>query len=172
MKIGYLNPRTGRYKYVPIIGQTETHYQMCEKLSTGRKSYSDNCYQEDILKVKEYCNTIDSEGFNRPLLKFIAGKSNLKIRHIKTQTINLKTLSKMNANQIAELNQAITYNDGKIVWENGKGYTSETMKYLYKCGYRASTSGIMHYLYDAENNKVATSYSWVGLLAETARIMR
>jgi hypothetical protein len=72
---------------------------------------------------------------------------------------------------IEKMNKEITYNDGKIKWEAGKGYTSETMKYLYQCGYRASTSGIMHYLNDSEGNKIAQSYSWLGLLLETAKIM-
>jgi len=77
----------------------------------------------------------------------------------------------MNPSQVENMNKQITYNDGKIKFENGRGYTSETMKYLYQCGYRATTSGAMHYLYDSEGNKIATAYSWEGLLLETAKIM-
>lgn len=73
--------------------------------------------------------------------------------------------------QIENLNKEITYKDGKIVFEPNKGYTSETMKYLYKCGYMATTSGALHYLYDNEGNKVVTAYSWIGLLYETAKVM-
>jgi len=73
--------------------------------------------------------------------------------------------------QIEKLNEQISYPNGKIIWEANKGYTSETMQYLHKCGYRATTSGAMHYLYDSEGNKVTSAYSWVGLLFETAKIM-
>jgi hypothetical protein len=73
--------------------------------------------------------------------------------------------------QIENMNSQISYADGKIKWESGKGYTSETMKYLYQCGYTASTSGIMHYLNDSEGNRIAQAYSWEGLLLETAKIM-
>lgn len=74
-------------------------------------------------------------------------------------------------NQIDNLNEKITYQDGKIVFETNKGYTSETMKYLYKCGYRASVSGIVHTLYDMDNKPITTAYSWVGLLYNTALLM-
>jgi len=77
----------------------------------------------------------------------------------------------MKANNIEIMNKEITYNEGKIKWENGKGYTSETMKYLYQCGYIATKSGVMHYLYDSEGNKIAQAYSWEGLLFETAKLM-
>lgn len=77
----------------------------------------------------------------------------------------------MNNLQIENMNSQITYNDGKIFWSENKGYTSKTMQYLYQCGYRAATSGIMHYLYDMDGNKIAQAYSWEGLLLETAKIM-
>ncbi len=68
-------------------------------------------------------------------------------------------------------NTQISYLDGKIKFENGKGYTSNTMQYLYKCGYTTTKIGIMHYLRDAENNLIASAYSWEGLLFETAKVM-
>lgn len=77
----------------------------------------------------------------------------------------------MRYTQVEKMNEEITFADGKIKWENGKGYTSETMKYLYQCGYRAVTSGVLHILYDNENKEVTTAYSWEGLLLNTAKIM-
>lgn len=77
----------------------------------------------------------------------------------------------MNQQQIEKMNSQISYNDGKIFWNENKGYTSKTMQYLYQCGYRATTSGIMHYLNDNEGNRIAQAYSWEGLLLETAKIM-
>jgi Tat protein secretion system quality control protein TatD with DNase activity len=53
-----------------------------------------------------------------------------------------------------------------------KGETTKTMQDLYKIGWRASTSGCMHYLYDSDNKKVLTAYSWKGLLLETEKLMR
>ncbi len=74
--------------------------------------------------------------------------------------------------QIVEnLNKQISYEKGKIQMESGKGYTSELMKYLYSIGYRASTSGIMHYLRDANGNLITEGHSWVYLLFNTAKIM-
>ncbi len=78
----------------------------------------------------------------------------------------------MNALQIDELNKEIPYEDGKIVWEAGKGYTSKLMKRLYECGYRASLSGCIHTLYDDNGHKVTDGYSWQGLLKNTALVMR
>lgn len=72
---------------------------------------------------------------------------------------------------IDKLNSQISYKDGKITWEPNKGWTSHTMKYLYQCGYRTTTSGIIHTLYDMEGKKVTSAYSWIGLLFETAKIM-
>jgi len=77
----------------------------------------------------------------------------------------------MTPSQIENMNKQITYNDGKIFWNVNKGYTSKTMQYLYQCGYTATKSGIMHYLNDSEGNRIATAYSWEGLLLETAKIM-
>ena len=77
----------------------------------------------------------------------------------------------MNLTQIDQLNSQINYADGKIKFEEGKGWTSETMKYLYQCGYRATTSGIMHYLNDNEGKRIAAAHSWLYLLLETAKIM-
>ena len=77
----------------------------------------------------------------------------------------------MTQTQIEKMNSQINYADGKIKFEEGKGYTSETMKYLYQCGYTATTSGIMHYLNDMEGKRIASAYSWEGLLLETAKIM-
>ncbi len=74
-------------------------------------------------------------------------------------------------NQIEIINEQIKYNDGKIFFELNKGYTSNTMKYLYQCGYRAATSGVIHTLYDSDNKAVCKAYSWLGLLQETAKVM-
>jgi hypothetical protein len=53
-----------------------------------------------------------------------------------------------------------------------KGQTTTTIQDLYKLGWRASTSGCMHYLYDNNNKKVLTCYSWINLLKETEKLMR
>jgi hypothetical protein len=77
----------------------------------------------------------------------------------------------MNQKQIDEMNKEITYEDGKIFWEGCKGYTSNTIKYLFQCGYRAGVIGCVHSLYDMDGNKVTSAYSWPGLLLNTAKIM-
>jgi len=75
-------------------------------------------------------------------------------------------------NTIENLNKEIPYEDGKIYWEANKGYTSNTMKYLYKCGYYVTISGCIHTLYDMEYKKVTFGYSWEDLLFNTAIAMR
>lgn len=75
----------------------------------------------------------------------------------------------MRASQIEIINNGISYQEGKIIFEPNRGYTSELMKRLYDLGYRASTSGIMHYLYDTDNKLVCSSHSWVCLLEQTAK---
>ena len=74
--------------------------------------------------------------------------------------------------QIDTMNEQILYDDGKIIWEAGKGYTSKLMKALYSHGYRASQGGVLHYLYDDKGHKVTQAYSWPGLLLNTALVMR
>lgn len=74
-------------------------------------------------------------------------------------------------NYIGSINEQISYNEGKI-YNSGRGYTSELIKRLYDNGYRASTSGIMHYLYDNEGRKVLTAYTWIALLKQTAILFR
>jgi len=78
----------------------------------------------------------------------------------------------MNQLRMNEINDQISYPDGKIYWDNGKGYTSKLIQNLYKNGYRASVSGCVHYLYDDKGNKVTTAFSWPGLLLNTAIVMR
>jgi hypothetical protein len=73
--------------------------------------------------------------------------------------------------QIESMNKEIDYQTGKIFWQPNKGYTSLLIQNLYDIGYRASTSGIMHYLNDNEGIKVCESYSWEGLLLEAAKTM-
>jgi len=53
-----------------------------------------------------------------------------------------------------------------------KGQTTQTIQDLYKIGWRASKSGCMHYLYDNNNKKVLTCYSWNDLLQQTEKLMR
>jgi len=74
-------------------------------------------------------------------------------------------------NYIGSINEQIGYNEGKI-YHSGRGYTSELIKRLYDKGYRASTSGIMHYLSDNEGKKVLTAYTWIDLLKQTAILFR
>lgn len=74
-------------------------------------------------------------------------------------------------NYIGNLNNEIGYDEGKI-YNSGRGYTSELIQSLYKNGYRATTSGIMQYLYDNEDRKVITAYSWIDLLKQTAILFR
>jgi len=73
--------------------------------------------------------------------------------------------------QIDLLNTNINYNDGKIVWEPNKGYTTKTIKYLFQCGWRAYQSGCLHILRDAEGKEVLTAYSWESLLQKTSILM-
>lgn len=60
----------------------------------------------------------------------------------------------------------------KFIKHTLKGITSNTIQDLYKIGWRASTSGCMHYLYDNNGKKVLTAYSWKGLLIEAEKLMR
>lgn len=53
-----------------------------------------------------------------------------------------------------------------------KGTTTKTMQSLYKKGFRAILKGSVHILYDKENKKVCSAYSWIGLLNEVEKIMR
>jgi hypothetical protein len=53
-----------------------------------------------------------------------------------------------------------------------KGQTTTTIQDLYKLSWRASRSGCMHYLYDNNNIKVLTCYSWGDLLKQTEKLMR
>jgi len=73
---------------------------------------------------------------------------------------------------IETMNSQIPYEDGKIIWEPNKGFTSKLIKNLYSHGYRASTSGCLHFLYDDKGHKVTQAYSWEGLLLNTAIAMR
>jgi hypothetical protein len=70
--------------------------------------------------------------------------------------------------EIENFNNQITYEEGKIFFAANKGYTSKLMQRLYECGYRATTSGAMHYLYDDNGCKVTEAYSWFVLLTNTA----
>lgn len=70
-KIGYLNLRTGRYKYVPIIGFTETGFTMREVTRQGKFHVFINEYEEKTENVIKYLKTpsIDFKD-GRPLLKY------------------------------------------------------------------------------------------------------
>jgi len=75
-------------------------------------------------------------------------------------------------NNVQIYNEQINFEEGKIYFAPGKGYTSKLMERLYSMGYRATTAGIMHYLNDEKGHKVTTAYSWEGLLLQTAILMR
>lgn len=65
-QIGYLNLRTGKYKWVKIIGMNSSELQMREE----RKNFA-NHYTEKIEDIIKYLKTpsIDFED-KRPLLKY------------------------------------------------------------------------------------------------------
>ena len=69
-KVGYLNLRTGRYKYVPITKIFGTEIELCEKIKVGRNCFVDNKYNETTERLNKYSNT-ESIDFKdgRPLLK-------------------------------------------------------------------------------------------------------
>lgn len=74
-KIGYLNLKTGKYKYVPIVGITETGFKMREEKRQNHfgRSYSVfvNEYEEnkeDVLKYLKEPSVDFKDG--RPLLKY------------------------------------------------------------------------------------------------------
>ena len=77
-KVGYLNPKTGKYKYVAIVGIDTLHpktgtpaIQLTEKLRTGWQSYSDNTYYEQIENLDKYANTGSADWKDeRVLIKF------------------------------------------------------------------------------------------------------
>ena len=77
----------------------------------------------------------------------------------------------MTQQQANELNNQISYQSGKLYYDPNKGWTTETMQYLFKCGYTASNSGAMHYLEDADGSIIASAHSWIDLLFQTSKIM-
>lgn len=72
--------------------------------------------------------------------------------------------------QVEELNNQITYDEGKIYWAWNKGYTSELIKRLHKIGYMTVKSGAVYILKNPEGEEVTTGYSWEGLLFNTAKL--
>ena len=75
----------------------------------------------------------------------------------------------MNALDINKMNEQISYDEGKIYWENLKGHTSDLIKRLHKQGYITVKSGAIHILKDKEGKEVTTGYSWEGLLLNVAK---
>lgn len=73
-------------------------------------------------------------------------------------------------NGLEEFNKS-TYKNA-LIYSTSKGFTSNLMKNLYAIGYRASLGGIVHTLYDNEGKKVCSSYSWIGILMETAKSLK
>ena len=78
----------------------------------------------------------------------------------------------MTEEQINNLNNQISYEHGKIYNDLNKGFTSKLMQELGQYGYRASTSGAMHYLHDDKGRQVTHAGTWEGLLLNTAIVMR
>lgn len=76
----------------------------------------------------------------------------------------------MNELQINEMNNKITYQEGKIYWEHCKGHTSDLIKRLHKQGYTTVKSGAVYILKDKEGKEMLTAYSWEGLLFKTAKL--
>ena len=71
-KVGYLNLKTGKYKYVEIVEKDDHLLKMREKIKTGKYSLVFNNYTEKVADIKLYTNTpsIDWKD-GRPLLKLI-----------------------------------------------------------------------------------------------------
>lgn len=69
-KLGYLNPKTGRYTWATIIGIDDTHLKMSGTIKQGRKSWV-NKFEENIHLVVKFLQT-PSPDFKdgRPLLKY------------------------------------------------------------------------------------------------------
>ena len=76
-KVGYLNPRTGKYKYVPIIETNIKHpktWNLSVKLCEKFNGYNDNIYFEELINLTKFSQTLDSEGFNKPVIKLLICK--------------------------------------------------------------------------------------------------
>jgi hypothetical protein len=69
-KIGYLNPKTGRYSWATIVSITDTHFKMLGTIKQGRQTFNNN-FQENIHLVIKFLKT-PSPDFKdgRPLLKY------------------------------------------------------------------------------------------------------
>lgn len=78
----------------------------------------------------------------------------------------------MTSLQIDKLNENISYPDGKIYFSANKGHTSILIQNLYKHGWRVGSSGCVYTLYDNNNHKVTSAYSWEQLLQNAAIQMR
>jgi len=70
-KIGYLNLRTGKYKWVPIIGITEDSFIMREERMQGKNYRFVNEYKERKEDVINFLKTpsLDFKD-GRPILKY------------------------------------------------------------------------------------------------------
>lgn len=72
-KLGYLNPNTGRYKWVKIvkISSDGTELEMNEKVRVAKFHYSHNLYVELINDVKIHmCTTSKDFSDKRRLIKY------------------------------------------------------------------------------------------------------
>ena len=72
-------------------------------------------------------------------------------------------------NGIEDFNNS-TYKDA-VILSTPNGFTSDLIQNLFKIGYRAGVSGIVHTLYDDNNRKICSAYSWIGLLMITAKTL-
>lgn len=70
-EVGYLNERTGGYKFVTVVAvlNNGAEYAMNEIIRQGRRGFTGNIYTEQHEKIDRFCHTKDNEGLNKNLLK-------------------------------------------------------------------------------------------------------
>lgn len=70
----------------------------------------------------------------------------------------------MNSRVAEEVNQEINFEEGKIYWADGKGWTSKLLKEITKKGFYVIQAGSVYELKNKEGVTICNGYSWIGLL--------
>lgn len=70
---------------------------------------------------------------------------------------------------VNEVNERIDSEEGKIYWDQRKGYTSKLMSRLLQSGYYYVIDGKEITLKDRDGDDVVKSYSWKGILFNVAQ---
>jgi len=76
----------------------------------------------------------------------------------------------MNELELKKWNEKISYEEGKIYYSEGNGYTSKLIQRLHKQGYTSIKEGSVHCLKDKDYKEVCTGTSWVTYLYNVAKI--